>query len=83
MWNNFQRKINNGISMLFHRARWGQTVIESSSYSSFTGIDSDAFGNIFAAGGITGNSRFTFQENISISGAYDGYNSALVKYIPE
>lgn len=64
-------------------AQWGQTVIESSSYSSFTGIDSDAFGNIFAAGGITGKSRFTFQENISISGAYDGYNSALVKFLPE
>jgi uncharacterized protein YjdB len=61
-------------------ARADSPDASSSFTSDFAGVATDSDGSIYAAGWIGGTVSHDFGSSVTITGAYRGYNSALVKY---
>jgi hypothetical protein len=61
--------------------QWARTVVAGSGGCSFTGVATDAAGNLFAVGTITGTGPYDFGNSVTVTGGYAfGSNLLLVKY---
>ncbi|HEX7599356.1 MAG TPA: hypothetical protein VF518_14160, partial [Polyangia bacterium] len=62
-------------------AKWARSVTPGPGASAFTSVATDAAGNIFAVGTISGTGSFGFGNSVVAAGAYGfGTNLVLVKY---
>jgi outer membrane protein assembly factor BamB len=61
-------------------AQWAQTVTSGSHISNYYSIATDASGNVYAAGTISGTGSYGFGNGITAVGTFGGNNIVLVKY---
>jgi hypothetical protein len=62
------------------QAQWARTVLSPTTSSSFGSAAVDPSGNVYAAGDFRGLGTFDLGDGVTTTGAYDGWNLALVKY---
>jgi hypothetical protein len=61
-------------------AQWARSTASATAYSIWSGITSDASGNVYIAGAGSGNEEFDFGNGVTASGAYNSANIMVVKY---
>jgi hypothetical protein len=61
-------------------AQWARTVTTGTNVSHFRSVTADNWGNVYAAGYISGTNQFSFGNGVTATGTYTGSNAVLVKY---
>ena len=61
-------------------AQWARSTVTAPDESEFNSISTNSNGKSFAVGFIDGNSQFDFGNSVTVTGAYNGENTVIVKY---
>ncbi len=61
-------------------AQWARTVLPVQMDSFYYSVAVDSSGSVYAAGELWGTGTLNFGNNVTASGAFEGYNVLLVKY---
>jgi hypothetical protein len=59
---------------------WAKSTITAPSTSQFYDVATDASGNYYAAGVLTGTSQYNFGNSVTVSGSFSTNNPVIVKY---